>query len=186
MKNNLIFILVLIFLGVSSRTLFHLGPNVEYVTAASLLSGYYLGKKWGTVVPVAIMVISDWIIGTTSIFIFTWSAYVIFGLAGYFFRKINIEKYKIFRIFALSISAGLFFYFWTNFGVWFLDPWGMYSKTFEGLVNCYILGLPFLKYNLIGNIVFVPVSFYLADFLTNLSKYPSYKFTKHYESCRHQ
>ena len=110
------------------------------------------------------MVISDFVIGNTNIFIFTWSAYMGIGLMG-LIGQIGKRKtkQKILGATGLGIAASLFFYAWTNFGVWAMDSWGMYPKTLSGLIQCYMMGLPFLKLNLLGNLFFVPVSFGVVE-----------------------
>lgn len=154
--RKIFFALLLIAFGVLFRTNWHLGPNVEFVTAATLISTVYLGRKFSILVPLTIMGISDFIIGNSSIFIFTWSAYI---LMGFFSRKrapwLN------------SIFASLLFYFWTNFGVWALDSFWMYSKDLAGLMRCYYMGLPFLRFNLIGNLLFVSLSFWIVEKFKN-------------------
>lgn len=164
-KNGIVFVSLLIVLGILFRTTWHLAPNVEFVTTATLLSAAYLGKRWLMIVPIAIMFISDLIIGNTNIFLFTWSAYLLIGLvASYSFKfKILNLKFKIITATVLGVVASLWFFLWTNFGVWLLDSWGMYERTLSGLLHAYIMGLPFLRYNLIGNIVFVPISFLLVE-----------------------
>jgi len=181
-KNKLIPAIILVLLGIFSRTYFHLGPNVEFVTVATLLAASYLGIYWSVFVPLGIMLVSDVVIGNTNIFIFTWSAYIIIGLVSIAFFKnssINgllkhfIKKksfYKIIQSTFLGLGASVWFYLWTNFGVWILDSWGMYDRSFSGLLDAYILGIPFLKYNLIGNMVIIPLTFTIVE----LSK--SYKF----------
>ena len=188
MQNKIIFAALLITLGVLFRTVWHLGPNVEFITSACLLSGSYLGRKWAILVPVFIMLTSDLIIGNTNIFIFTWSAYIVVGILGYWGLKNKNarlpdgqEKLKITKIIkatGLGIIASLWFYLWTNFGVWLLDSWGMYPRTITGLVDAYILGLPFLKYNLMGNLVFVPVSFSLVEIVKSIRLDTNYLFKK--------
>lgn len=153
---------VLIILAVLFRTLWHVAPNVEYVTAASLLAGAYLGRKYCVLVPFLIMVLSDTLIGNTNIFIFTWSAYLIIGLLASKYLILN-TKYQILKATGMGIGAALWFYLWTNFGVWLLDSWGMYSRDLSGLINCYVMGLPFLKLNLLGNLFFIPVSFGIVE-----------------------
>src|SRR3989338_9714470 len=85
--NKFIFASILVFLGILFRTVFHLGYNVEFVTSGALVSAYYLGLGWGIVVPLTTMFLSDLIIGNTTIFLFTWSAYIIIGIAGYMTLK---------------------------------------------------------------------------------------------------
>lgn len=156
--RKILFALILVALGVLFRTRWHIYPNVEFVTAGTLLSAAYLGRKWAVLVPVAIMAISDYFIGNTNIFIFTWSAYILIGLLS---RKRAPWQNAIF--------ASLFFYIWTNFGVWALDSFGMYSKDLPGLLRSYYMGLPFLRFNLIGNIFFVSVSFWIVEKLKNIN-----------------
>ncbi|MBI4999279.1 hypothetical protein HZB97_00725 [Candidatus Gottesmanbacteria bacterium] len=154
--------IILISPGVLFRTLWHIAPNVEFVTAASLLAAAYLGRKYAVLVPFVIMVITDTLIGNTNIFIFTWSAFLIIGLAGLVLRRLKGIK-LVGGATAMGATSALFFYLYTNFGVWLLDSWGMYSRDLSGLLNAYIMGLPFLKLNLLGNLFFVPVSFGIVE-----------------------
>lgn len=154
--KKIIFAVLLISLGILFRTLWHVGPNIEFVTAATLLSTVYLGRKYSILVPLIIMVISDFIIGNTSIFVFTWSAYILIGL-------LSRNSKSVLKQTGQGILAGLFFYLWTNFGVWALDSFGMYSKDLSGLVRTYVMGLPFLRFNLIGNLVFISTSFWIVE-----------------------
>jgi hypothetical protein len=156
---------ILIGLAVLFRTLWHVAPNVEYVTAASLLAAAYLGRRWAILVPLTIMTVSDTLIGNTNIFIFTWSAYLMIGASGLLLTRIKAENLKIFWATILGMGGSLFFYLYTNLGVWLLDSWGMYPKTLAGLLNCYLMGLPFLKLNLLGNLFFVPVSFGVVEMI---------------------
>ena len=179
---KLIMAVLLVTLGVLFRTVWHLGPNVEFVTSATLLAGAYLGKKWAFIVPVSIMAISDLTLGNTNIFLFTWSAYLIIGLTGHQLLKdqrskikdqkhrLNIKNNKIFKAMGIGIGASVWFFLWTNFGVWLLDSWGMYPKTLSGLIDAYVMGFPFLKYNLIGNLILIPVSFASVEMLSQKLK----------------
>lgn len=166
---------ILIILGILFRTAWKVGDNFEFVTSAALLSGSYLGIGWAVIVPMAIMLVTDLIIGNTNIFIFTWSAYVMIGVVGYWGMKkarrttrIKSTTSRIIKATSLGIVASVWFFIWTNFGVWLLDTWGMYPKTISGLIDAYIMGLPFLKYNLLGNLFFVPLSFSIFELVKSL------------------
>lgn len=170
-KDHLLPLSLLIILAVIFRTVWHLGDNIEFITAASLIASAYFGLLGGLVVPFSAMLISDMMIGDTNIFIFTWSAYLMIGVLGYWVlgnkgKKIKNKngRYKIkikliIKAMGMGIVSGFWFYIWTNFGVWALDQWGMYPKTVAGLLGAYIMGLPFLKANLLGNICLVTLSF---------------------------
>lgn len=171
MKNSpfpsLVLASILITLAILFRTAWHLGSNIEFVTTASFLAATYLGGIWAILVPFLSMVISDMFLGNTNIFIFTWSGFIFIGLADYWLIKKWERKRLVFKQTGLGILASLFFYLYTNFGVWLLDFFGMYERTMAGLIKCYAMGLPFLKFNLVGNLVFVPIAFTISEFLYN-------------------
>lgn len=133
--------------------------NVEPITLVSLLAGVFLGGGYALLVPLSVVALTDIIIGNTPILYFTWSAWAIIGLFGLILRKSKKENFSFgFKMTGMGTFASLFFYLWTNFGVWAIGGW--YPKTFQGLIWCYTMGLPFLKLNLLGNLVIVPaVSF---------------------------
>ncbi|OGG22171.1 hypothetical protein A3D03_02625 [Candidatus Gottesmanbacteria bacterium RIFCSPHIGHO2_02_FULL_40_13] len=161
MKNkNLFTAILLIVLGVASRTIWHVWPNVELVTSIALISSSFLSRKWTLFVIISVMAISDMLIGNTNIFIFTWSGFLIIGNLGYLSHLSNLRRgERILQATGLGVAASLWFYLWTNFGVWLLDSFGMYPRSLQGLLDAYIYAIPFFKYNLYGNLVLVPVSF---------------------------
>lgn len=146
------------------RTIWHIAPNVEFVTTASLLAATFLGRKYAVMVPLATMFVSDAVIGNNSIFIFTWSAYIFIGLGGLMLRSLKSHPKKLILASSFqSLASAVFFYLYTNFGVWLL--WrGMYPKTLGGLLDCYLMGLPFLKLNLLGNLFLTPLGFAISTF----------------------
>lgn len=164
--KKIIFILLFIF-AFLERTVFDLGPNFELVTTALILSSFYLGKKNSLWLILAILVFSDLVIGNTSIFLFTWSGFLIpIAFINSIFKKFGSKKIKKYIVgTTLGIGTNVFFFFWTNFGVWALDSWGMYSNDLQGLLMSYINGLPFLKYQLISTIILVPAGFAIVEFL---------------------
>lgn len=156
----------LVTLGVLGRTVFDLPPNVELVTLSCLLASVYLGGGFSVLVPLAIMVVSDMAIGNTQIFIFTWSAYIVVGLSALILRRCKKNNVNLVSASTLfTIPTSLFFYLWTNFGVWYQ---GWYPPTLSGLTESYVMGLPFLKFNLVGNLIFVPLGFGLIAVVRQL------------------
>jgi hypothetical protein len=140
---------ILFLVAILTRTIWHLGPNVELVTTVMVLAAFYLGKKEAFWLIAAVMIISDLILGNTNILLFTWTGFLIPALI--------IKPKNGLSATALGLGSNLFFYIWTNFGVWALDSWGMYPKTLAGLVSCYINGLPFIKNQLAGTLMFLPL-----------------------------
>src|SRR3989338_2258626 len=143
--SKYLILIALFIVAFSERVIFDLGPNVELVTAALILSSFYIGRRESFWLTFAIMFFSDLIIGNTNIFIFTWSGFLIPALAVSRLLKKTKPGLKLLSLTGLGLSSNIFFFFWTNFGVWLLDSWGMYSNDLSGLVRCYINALPFLK-----------------------------------------
>ncbi|MBU4331829.1 hypothetical protein KKD19_04700 [Patescibacteria group bacterium] len=156
-KKKTLIAISLIAFGAITRLLLKDLPNVETITITALLAGSMLGWGYAIVVALSAMAITDVVIGNDSILLFTWSAFVIIGLLGVILRhKSKTGAKYILQMTGLGMGASVFFYLFTNFGVWLLWP-QMYVHTWQGLVQCYVMGLPFLKYNMLGNLVIVPV-----------------------------
>jgi hypothetical protein len=138
-------------------------PNLELVTASTLVAATFLHRRMALVVPLAIAVVGDLIIGNTPILFFTWSAFALIGLSGLLLRGLRRSRGKLMLTsVGAGVAASVFFFVYTNFGVWVLTS--MYPHTWAGLVQCYVMGLPFYRTMLLGNLVFVPAYFAVAAY----------------------
>jgi hypothetical protein len=169
MKKDLIIAALLVFVAIVFRTLFHLGANFELVTAASLLGGYFVKNiKVVFAIPIIIMVVTDFYIGNTLIFLFTWSAYLVSPLFGILIRnskKIN-NYVKLFVLEGAGLVSVMFFFVWTNFGVVLTTK--TYSKDIYGLGLSYVNAIPFLKPQLVSTFVALPVLFIIIVLVKRL------------------
>lgn len=161
--------IALIMLGIASRTILSrnyaypwipiLGNNFEIVTVVGVVAGLLFGIRFGWIVPLTIMAGSDLFLGNDSnIVVFTWTGFVIPAVVGGLVRQIvSSKKAGSFGRtggvavggFGGSLLSVLFFFGWSNFGVWLF--W--YPKTVEGLVRCYTLAVPFLANQLKANLL---------------------------------
>lgn len=92
---RIVFAITLFLLAFLERTLFDLGPNIELVTVAMLLASAYLGWRWSFILVFLIMSSTDFILGTTSIFIFTWSGFLIPAfLVSFIYKRKNKTAIK--------------------------------------------------------------------------------------------
>ena len=164
-KNILLIILFVLAFG--ERVFFDMGPNFELVTTALILSSFYLGRRESLWIVFLIMLLSDLVIGNTNIFIFTWSGFLIPAL---FLNKSRNTSplIKALNGTLAGVTANLFFFIWTNFGVWLLS--GMYAKTTTGLLMSYINALPFLRYQLTSTLIFIPSAIILTELGFSLAK----------------
>ena len=161
------------------RTVYDLGPNIELVTTALVLSSFYFGKKSSFWLTFAVIAFSDVVIGNSNIFLFTWSGFLIPAFLSS--RLITLFKLisqrltnlwsglKLIPLISVGLFSNLFFYLWTNFGVWLLDSWGMYPDTFQGLLLSYINALPFLKNQILSTFIFVPLGYALIEMAKSMN-----------------
>lgn len=133
----------LILLGFLVRVMPHV-PNSVPVAAIALFAGAYLDRRLVPWVPLAIMAATDLVIGLHDVFLYTWGALVIVGFVGMFLRK-GLTAWKVA---GLTVISSLIFFAITNFGVWL--AW--YPRTAQGLAECFIKALPFLRNDLAGNL----------------------------------
>ena len=70
-----------------------------------------------------------------------------------------------------ALTGALIFYLLTNLGVWLN---GSYGYTFDGLINCYVLALPFFGYSLISTLLFSVI----IESLYGIFKKKSFKIIK--------
>ncbi len=146
--KNLFISLALIAAVVSERLWFDLGPNIELIMTASVLASIYLGRKWGMAVALISLAVSDFFLGNTLIMIFTWSGFAMIAWGGRWLKGKN----GLFGA-GYGLAGALFFYFYTNFGVWLIG--NLYPHTFSGLIQSYVMGLPFLRLQAVGSMVFL-------------------------------
>ena len=131
-------------------------PNLELVTAATFAATILLRSRWAFVVPLAVTVVSDVVLGNTAIALFTWSAWLVVGLGSRRARDPTGWRRGGAGA-AFGVAGSLWFFAWTNFGVWLQGRGVWYPAGADGLVASYVAGLPFLRTMLLGNLVLVPL-----------------------------
>jgi len=129
--------LSLIIVGILLRFVPH-APNFTPVAAIALFSGAYLNKRYAFIVPLVLMITSDLFIGLHNVVIFTWGAFALITILGLWLKKHR----SVLGITAKSLVSAIIFYLVSNFGVWLM---GWYPKTPKGLIDCYVMGLPFIR-----------------------------------------
>jgi hypothetical protein len=144
--------LALIVFGVVMRLLPH-PANLAPVGAIALFGGAILPRKLGWWLPMAIMAVSDYIIGFYSGVLFTWSAFLLVGLFGMVLRNSS----NWFRVPFGALGGGVIFFIMSNFGVWVQG--GLYPHTWAGLAECYTMALPFLRNTLMGDLAYGAILF---------------------------
>ncbi len=130
--------------------------NLELVTAATFAATVLLRSRWAFVVPLAVTVVSDVVLGNTAIALFTWSAWLVVGLGSLLARRTSGWQ-RVGAGAVFGVAGSLWFFAWTNLGVWLQGRGVWYPAGVDGLVASYVAGLPFLRTMLLGNLVLVPL-----------------------------
>jgi hypothetical protein len=161
----------IVFLAAMSRLLPH-PPNFAPVCGIALFGAAYYAKRYcAFLIPLAAMWISDLALnnlvykqyfdGFVWFFdgaIFTYLAFALIVVLGMF----ALKKVRVINIVLATISASVIFFAVSNFGVWL--SWDMYPHTFNGLVSCYIAGLPFFKNTIAGDFVYTTLLFGVFEY----------------------
>jgi hypothetical protein len=170
-KVNLRFgvICAIIFVAAGSRFIPHL-PNFSPIGSIALFGAAYYSKRyWSYIIPFVAMLLSDIALnnmvylsffGNFTWFYsgawFTYGAVLLIVLLGTFLLK----KVRIPNLVVSALGASVIFYLISNFGVWIsTGMYGMYPRTFAGLVECYVAGLPFLQNIIAGDLVYTTALF---------------------------
>jgi hypothetical protein len=157
---NLAIALCLILVAIILRFLPH-PANFAPVAAIAIFGGAILPRRLALFVPVAIMVLSDMVLGFYNIMPVIWGCYLFIALASFtWLRKPNIK-----RGLAVTLSGSVLFFVVTNFAVWLWT--GMYAHTIAGLIQCYWLAIPFFRNTLLSDLIYTGALFGLYQLATS-------------------
>ena len=149
---------ILILAAALSRLLPH-PDNFTPIAAIALAGGVYLEKRFALIIPLAALVISDIFIGFHNTILFVYGSLVIIGFMGLWLKSHK----KIVPVLGTAILSSILFFVVTNFGVWLTGGGWFYPKTWQGLVECYTMAVPFFRNTLAGDLIYTGVLFGLFE-----------------------
>ncbi len=153
LKKEEIFPISLILILTFSRLIPH-PPNFTPIIAIAIMSGYFFRNIYLSLfVMLFSMLLADVFIGFYYNMIFV---YLTLFLITFIFFNIS-NKINSKNLLICSLTGSLIFFIFSNFGVWFLGS--LYEKSLTGLVECYILAIPFFLNTLLSTIFFSYSSF---------------------------
>lgn len=114
-----------------------------------MFGGAKLSRPWNYLLPIGIMFVTDIFLGFHKTMPYVYASFLLIALLGEQVLKKNATLPKIA---AISTAGSLLFFFITNFGVWVSGT--MYAHTTAGLLQCYAMGLPFLKWTFLGDMTY--------------------------------
>jgi len=146
-------------------------PNFTPIIAVAIVSGYFFKNiNLSLLTLLAAMLLSDLFIGLYENMIFVYASLLLITFA---FHKIS-KKINFKNLFIYGFAGSLIFFIVSNFGVWALGGLGVndlpYEKSLTGLVECYILAIPFFGNTFLSTIIFAyPAIFFYKSLTTGAS-----------------
>ncbi len=164
--------IILITLGITTRLIPHL-PNFTSLGTIALYSGFYLkDKKSALIIPLSIMFLTDLKLGAYQwqLMFFVYFSYLLISIMGIFSKK-----FKWYFVAPLSIVGSIIFFIITNWSFWQFTSF--YPHNFNGLINTYIAGIPFLKNTIISDLLYITSLFIITESITFFIKHKYVKST---------
>lgn len=147
----------LLVFGAATRLIVH-EANFTPVIALVLFGGVYFQRRYAVLFPILLMMGTDLILGFHSVIFFTWGSLVLVSFLGLWLREHKTWANTA----GAAIFSAIMFFLITNFGVWLS---GYYPMTFQGLVDCYLMAIPFFRASLLSTIFYSVVLFSLYEFM---------------------
>lgn len=130
------------------------------IAAMAIFGGAYFAKKSiAIILPIIVMLATDCIIGFYPEMWGVYLPFVIAGCLGFLLRK----KVSVLRVGGICISSSVIFYLVSNFAVWLQGMCG-YPMSWEGLMQCYVMALPFFRNELLGTLAYSGILFGAYEF----------------------
>ena len=130
-------------------------PNFTPIIAVAIMSGYFFKNiNLSFLVLIVAMLLSDLFIGFYENIIFVYASLLLITFV--FYKISNKINYKNLLIY--GFAGSLIFFIVSNFGVWALGSPGVYDVAYEknltGLIECYILAIPFFGNTFLSTMIF--------------------------------
>ena len=124
-------------------------PNFTPILAVGIFSGFFFRNFFlSSFIVLSSMFVGDLYLGFHGTMIFTYTALIVSVLIGAL-----IKNFKFKELFFTSLFSSFCFFIITNFGAWLTLP--MYEKNLAGLLQSYVLAIPFFHNTLISTFIYL-------------------------------
>jgi len=154
MKNNRYFVLTGMVLAVAATRLVPHPWNFTPIGAMALFGGaQFASKSAAFLLPLTALFLGDLVLGFHRLTPLIYGCVAITVCLGFWVHRQRRAE----RIIIASLISAIVFFLVTNFGVWAcLDS---FPKNVNGLLQCYLAGLPLLRNGLLGDLFYAAVLF---------------------------
>ena len=161
LKKNLNFLMLpisLILVLSFSRLIPH-PYNFTPILAVGVFGGFYFRHFiLSLFIVISSMFVGDLVIGFHSTMFFTYTALVFAVVIGMFIKKLNFKE-----VIFSGLASSVIFFLVTNFGSWLTME--IYEKSISGLLQSYVMGLPFFHNTLLSTLIYLIVLKYTLEFV---------------------
>ena len=138
-------------------------PNFSPVMAVALMSGVYLHHRyWAVALPLIAMLLSDLFLGLHGSMLFVYTGMIMATLIGFWLKR----HLRLTLVMFSSVIASSVFFLMTNFGAW-LSLVQLYPRSFTGLMEAYLAGIPFFQTSLTADVLFSVMIYGLASLMVS-------------------
>jgi len=131
--------------------------NFTPVLAIGVFSGFYFKQIYlSFFVVIFSMFIGDLFLGFHNTMFFTYISLIVAVLIGF-----CVKSFKLIEILFSGLASSFCFFIITNFGSWLTLE--IYEKNFSGLLESYLLAIPFFHNTLISTLIYLIVLKLLFD-----------------------
>jgi hypothetical protein len=181
MKPRTLFLAGIVVLAAQARLLPH-PPNFTPIAALALFAAAHFRSRFlALLTPLAAMLLGDlgleaasrwgllsgWMANGTGLHSGMWVVYLAIALVGCLGLSLR-GRQSVPAVAGCTVGGALLFYLVTNFAWWV--GYDLYPHTWTGLLESYVAGLPFLKWNLLGDVCYATLLF--GGFALAQKRYP--------------
>lgn len=145
---------LIIVLAAALRLVPH-APNFAPISAMALFGGAYMGRPYAIALPLSAMVLSDIFIGFDGFAsrASVYGSFIVIGLIGIWVKNHKTPT----NIILAALASSVLFFIVTNFAVWAFGS--LYPKNLSGLIEAYVLAIPFFRNTILGDLFYTGVFF---------------------------
>jgi hypothetical protein len=130
-------------------------PNATAIGAMALFAGFQSTSLLvALALPLAALFLGDLMMGFHETMMFTYLGFgLVVGLS-YFSKRILQQSFvkKGLSVISMALLGSLIFFVVSNVGVWLTSS--MYTHDLKGLAECFVMALPFLDNQVVGDLVY--------------------------------
>lgn len=162
-KQNMLATYVLVLLVAFSRLAPH-PLGFTPVGALGLFSGAYMNKRWSWSVPLVALLVGDAIVGFYNTLIML-SVYTGFAISAIIGKVLLRDRRTMVRMGTAIIISSSIFFILSNTSSW----WVYYPHTMDGLLLCYLNGVPYFGREVLANLFYCAILFGAFEYFQHRS-----------------